>query len=71
MRVRYGPVVLPSRLKRGCGRTWRWRTCKCLAGLPKPVGQPEKPANQPAGASPGLVTTCFEVEIARPGGCYT
>lgn len=47
MRVRYGPVVLPSRLKRGMWEDMAVEDVCALAGLPKPVGQPGK-ARKPA-----------------------
>ncbi len=50
MRVRYGPVVLPSRLKRGMWEDMAVEEVCKLAGLPKPVDVPGKgrrPVRQP------------------------
>ena len=42
MRVRYGPISLPSRLKRGMWEDMGVEEVCALAGLPKPVGVPER-----------------------------
>jgi 23S rRNA pseudouridine2605 synthase len=50
MRVRYGPVLLPSRLKRGMWEDMPVEDVCALAGLPKPVdagGKGRRPARQP------------------------
>lgn len=50
MRVRYGPVALPSRLKRGMWEDMPVEQVCALAGLPKPDvqgGKPKRPARQP------------------------
>lgn len=50
MRVRYGPVVLPPRLKRGMWEDMAVEDVCALAGLPKPVnpgGKGKRPAPQP------------------------
>ncbi|MDD3354476.1 MAG: pseudouridine synthase [Zoogloea sp.] len=43
MRVRYGPIQLPSRLKRGMWEDLAVEEVCRLAGLPKPVGPASKP----------------------------
>ena len=55
MRVRYGPVVLPPRLKRGMWEDMAVEQVCALAGLPKPVnpgGKAKRPAPQPRRAPP-------------------
>ncbi|WP_374479535.1 23S rRNA pseudouridine(2605) synthase RluB [Zoogloea sp.] len=55
MRVRYGPVVLPSRLKRGMWEDMPVADVCALAGLPKPVdagGKGRKPVRQPRRQAP-------------------
>lgn len=55
MRVRYGPVVLPSRLKRGMWEDMPVADVCALAGLPKPVdagGKGRKPVRQPRRHAP-------------------
>lgn len=52
MRVRYGPVMLPTRLKRGMWEDMPVEQVCALAGLPKPVGnhgqgKGKRPAPQP------------------------
>lgn len=50
MRVRYGPVLLPSRLKRGMWEDMSVEDVCALAGLPKPVdasGKGRRPVRQP------------------------
>ena len=47
MRVRYGPVVLPSRLKRGMWEDMAVEDVCALAGLPKPVNSGGKPRSGP------------------------
>lgn len=46
MRVRYGPVSLPSRLKRGMWMEMPEAEVCELAGLPKPQGQASRPGEQ-------------------------
>jgi 23S rRNA pseudouridine2605 synthase len=55
MRVRYGPVVLPSRLKRGMWEDMAEEEVCALAGLPKPVnpgGKGKRPSRQPRRTTP-------------------
>ena len=47
MRVRYGPVALPSRLKRGMWEDMAVEDVCTLAGLPKPVNSGGKPRSGP------------------------
>ena len=47
MRVRYGPVALPSRLKRGMWEDMAVEDVCALAGLPKPVNSGGKPRSGP------------------------
>lgn len=47
MRVRYGPVALPSRLKRGMWEDMAVEDVCALAGLPKPVNSDSKPRSGP------------------------
>jgi len=47
MRVRYGPVALPSRLKRGMWEGMAVEDVCALAGLPKPVNSGGKPRSGP------------------------
>ena len=54
MRVRYGPVVLPSRLKRGMWEDMAVEDVCALAGLPKPVNAGGKGRGGPRqGRRPG------------------
>jgi 23S rRNA pseudouridine2605 synthase len=46
MRVRYGPVSLPSRLKRGMWMEMPEAEVCALAGLPKPMGQASRSGEQ-------------------------
>ncbi len=55
MRVRYGPIVLPSRLKRGMWEDMTEEEVCVLAGLPKPVnpgGKGKRTARQPRSTTP-------------------
>jgi len=55
MRVRYGPVVLPSRLKRGMWEDMAVDQVCALAGIPKPDvqgGKAKRPAPQPRRTQP-------------------
>jgi 23S rRNA pseudouridine2605 synthase len=55
MRVRYGPIALPSRLKRGMWEDMAVEQVCALAGIPKPDvagGKPKRPAPQPRRTQP-------------------